>query len=93
MQWEVHPKKGTSVLQKIGLALGSGSVRGWAHIGVLKALEEAGIVVDCVAGTSIGALIAAIYASGNFDKLEQAALELDRKEILVSVILLFQNLV
>lgn len=68
--------------KKIGLALGSGSARGWAHIGVIKALEEAGIVVDCVAGTSIGALIAAIYASGNFDKLEQAALELNRKEIL-----------
>jgi len=68
--------------KKIGLALGSGSARGWAHIGVIKALEEAGIVIDCISGTSIGALIASIYASGNFHKLEQAALELDRKEIL-----------
>jgi len=41
--------------KKIGLALGSGSARGWAHIGVIRALSEAGIRVDCVAGTSIGA--------------------------------------
>jgi len=42
---------------KIGLALGSGSARGWAHIGVIKALTEAGICVDYVAGTSAGAVV------------------------------------
>ncbi|MBW2208726.1 MAG: patatin-like phospholipase family protein [Deltaproteobacteria bacterium] len=50
--------------QKIGLALGSGSARGWAHIGVIQALTAAGIRVDYVAGTSIGALVGAVYASG-----------------------------
>jgi len=43
---------------KIGLALGGGSARGWAHIGVLRALNEAGIHPDIVAGTSIGAVVA-----------------------------------
>ncbi|MCW5774700.1 MAG: patatin-like phospholipase family protein [Rhodospirillaceae bacterium] len=57
---------------RIGLALGSGSARGLAHIGVLRALDEAGIRVDCVAGTSIGALVGAVYASGKIDQLESA---------------------
>jgi NTE family protein len=50
---------------KTGLALGSGSARGWAHIGVIRALEEAGIKIDCIAGTSIGAFVGAFYATGN----------------------------
>lgn len=49
---------------RIGLALGSGSARGLAHIGVLRALKEAGITVDVVAGTSMGAVIGAVVASG-----------------------------
>lgn len=49
---------------KIGVALGSGSVRGAAHVGVLKVLEEAGIPVDIVAGTSVGAFIGALYVGG-----------------------------
>lgn len=49
---------------KVGLALGSGSVRGAAHVGVLKALEEAGINVDLIAGTSVGAFIGALYVGG-----------------------------
>jgi NTE family protein len=44
----------------IGLALGSGSARGLAHLGVIRALEEAGIKIDYVAGTSIGALVGAV---------------------------------
>lgn len=55
---------------KIGLALGSGSARGWAHIGVIRVLERAGIVPDIVCGTSIGALVGAAYASGDLDRLE-----------------------
>jgi NTE family protein len=54
----------------IGLALGSGSARGWAHIGVLRALEDAGIVPDIVCGTSIGALVGAAYVDGVLDQLE-----------------------
>ncbi len=50
--------------RKIALVLGSGAARGWAHIGVIRALSEAGIQPDCIAGTSIGALVGAAYASG-----------------------------
>jgi NTE family protein len=55
----------------IGLALGSGSARGWAHIGVLRTLQEAGIQPAVVCGTSIGAFVGATYAAGELDKLEQ----------------------
>ncbi len=65
----------------VGLALGSGSARGLAHIGVIRALEEAGIHVDCVAGTSIGAVIGAVYASGKLDSLQDAYLAMDWKKI------------
>ncbi len=54
----------------IGLALGSGAARGWAHIGVIHALEEAGIRPAMVAGCSFGALIGAGYAGESLDKLE-----------------------
>lgn len=57
--------------KKIGLALSGGGARGCAHIGVIKALEEAGIKIDYVAGTSIGSLIGAIYAMGKIDELEK----------------------
>lgn len=56
---------------KIGLALGSGSARGWAHIGIIRTLEQAGIVPDIVCGTSIGALVGAAYAAGQLDQLEE----------------------
>jgi NTE family protein len=56
---------------RIGLALGSGSARGWAHIGAIRALEERGIKPDLVCGTSIGALVGAAYASGKLDQLEK----------------------
>jgi NTE family protein len=56
---------------RIGLALGGGSARGWAHIGVIRTLAEAGIVPDIVCGTSIGALVGAAYVDGNLDRLEQ----------------------
>src|SRR5271168_4000306 len=49
---------------KVGLALGGGFARGVAHVGVLRALEEHEIPIDFIAGTSVGALIAAAYASG-----------------------------
>lgn len=54
---------------KIGLALGSGSARGWSHIGVLRALGHAGIEPDIICGTSIGALVGAVYAAGRLDWL------------------------
>lgn len=57
--------------RKIGLALGSGSSRGWSHIGIIKTLSEIGIEPDIICGTSIGALVGAAYVSNNLDKLEQ----------------------
>jgi NTE family protein len=56
---------------RLGLALGAGSARGWAHIGVVRALEERGIKPDLVCGTSIGALVGAAYAAGELDRLEE----------------------
>ncbi|RYF21044.1 MAG: patatin [Comamonadaceae bacterium] len=53
---------------RLGLALGSGSARGWAHIGVLQALHEAGVKPDIVCGSSIGALVGAAYAAGELER-------------------------
>jgi NTE family protein len=66
---------------RVGLALGSGSARGWAHIGVIRALAESGVRVDYIAGTSIGAIVGAVYASGKIDSLENVILQLDWKKI------------
>ncbi|MDR3638576.1 MAG: patatin-like phospholipase RssA [Isosphaeraceae bacterium] len=66
---------------RIGLALGSGSARGWAHIGVIRALEQAGIRPDFVCGTSIGALVGAAYAVGELDRLEQWVLGLGVRDV------------
>ncbi len=67
---------------RLGIALGSGSARGWAHIGVLRTLREAGIEPDVVCGTSIGAFVGAAYASGALDKLEDWARGLGRRDVL-----------
>ena len=65
-------------LPKIGLALGGGAARGFAHIGVIQVLEEAGIRADMVAGTSAGSLVAALYASGqNGQALQRVAQSMD----------------
>ena len=56
---------------RIGLALGSGSSRGWAHIGAIRALEARGVKPDLICGTSIGALVGAVYASNQLEKLEE----------------------
>lgn len=68
--------------QRIGLALGGGSARGWAHVGVIRALDEAGIRPDLVCGTSIGALVGAAYAAGEFDRFEQWLTGLGVKDVL-----------
>jgi NTE family protein len=66
---------------RIGLALGGGAARGWAHIGVLRALERAGIKPDVIAGTSIGAVVGGCYAADHLDNLERWARELTPKRI------------
>ena len=66
---------------KIGLALGGGAARGWAHIGVLRALEKAGIKPDIIAGTSIGAVVGGCYAAGRLDDVEEFARSLTKRRI------------
>jgi NTE family protein len=67
---------------KIGLALGGGAARGFAHIGVIKMLEAQGIVPDLVVGTSAGSLVASLYAAGNKGfALHKLALEMDEAAI------------
>lgn len=66
---------------KIALALGGGAARGWAHIGVLRALDEAEIEVGMIAGTSIGALVGGCYLAGKLDELETFARSLTMRRI------------
>lgn len=65
----------------VALALGGGAARGWAHIGVLRALDEAGIRINMIAGTSIGALVGGCYLAGKLDELEEFARSLTRRRI------------
>lgn len=67
--------------KKLGLVLGSGASRGWAHIGVIRALEEAGIEIDYLAGCSVGAYVGAVYASGSLASLESFLREMDGRKI------------
>lgn len=73
-----------AIQPKIGLALSGGGARGFAHIGILKILEEAGIQIDCVSGTSMGGIIAAAFATGiSLTKIEEHAIRLSSiKEII-----------
>jgi NTE family protein len=67
---------------RVGLALGSGSARGWAHVGVIRGLERAGIKPDLVCGTSIGALVAAAYVAGELESFEQWLLGLGVRDVI-----------
>jgi NTE family protein len=67
---------------KLGLALGGGAARGWAHIGALQALKEAGIRPDIIAGTSIGAVVGGCYAADRLDELTEFALQLTPARVL-----------
>jgi NTE family protein len=67
----------TQIRTRVGLALGGGVVRGLAHVGVLQVMEEQGIPIDFIAGTSAGALIGAIYCAGlPIDQITAAALKM-----------------
>lgn len=67
--------------KKLGLALGCGASRGWAHIGIIEALDDANILIDIIAGCSVGAYIGAIYASGGLNSLKEFLLRMDGKKI------------
>ena len=70
---------------RIGIALGGGGAKGWAHIGVLRALIDAGVTPEIVAGTSMGAIVGGAYAAGRLDALEEFARNLDRKAAMALV--------
>lgn len=67
---------------RLGIALGGGAARGWAHIGVLKALGEMGLRPEVVAGTSVGAVVGAAYASGHLEDFERWVRKLTRRRVL-----------
>jgi len=67
---------------KIGLALGGGVARGWAHIGVVRAMERHGLKPDIIAGTSIGALVGGAYLANHLDTLEDWARSLTKRRML-----------
>lgn len=66
---------------KIGVALGAGVARGWAHIGALQELQEIGIYPSVIVGASIGAVVGGCFAAGKLDALEQFALSLTRRNV------------
>ncbi|WP_417463785.1 patatin-like phospholipase family protein [Kordiimonas sp.] len=68
---------------RIGLALGGGAALGWAHIGVVRALEEEGIKADIVTGTSIGSIVGACVAADLLNELEEIARDVTLKEMLL----------
>jgi len=77
-----QPALNEKKIPHIGLALGGGAARGFAHVGVIQALEEAGIYPELVAGTSAGSLVAALYASGkNSAQLKKIADSMEEAEI------------
>jgi len=67
--------------RKIGLALSSGMARGWAHIGVLRALKKLGFEFDMITGCSVGALVGGCYLAGKLDALEEWAMSLNKRKI------------
>ena len=77
MGWNLFKKK-----PKVGVAFGGGGARGFSHLGVIKAFEEYGLKFDHIAGTSVGSVMGAAYASGiGFEKLYSIAKKLKTKDI------------
>jgi NTE family protein len=78
-----HDKVGLGSVRRpvIGLALGGGAARGFAHIGIIKTLVAHGILPNVVVGTSIGAVVGGGYASGQLDKVEEWARSLQPRNI------------
>ena len=71
----------TKYKQKLGLALGGGAARGWAHFGIIRGLAEQGIEPDIVCGTSIGALVGATFISGHMRQFEEWVLSLRKRDV------------
>jgi NTE family protein len=79
---EVDRQERASARPKIGLALGGGAARGWAHIGVLRTLTAAGIRPDVIAGTSMGAVVGGAFAAGRLEEIEDWARSVTRRRML-----------
>jgi NTE family protein len=79
-QHESNPAN-TASRKSVALVLGSGSSRGWAHIGAIEALEAEGIPIDCISGCSVGSYVGAIYASGSLASLKEFVLSMDGKKV------------
>ncbi len=77
----IREKKDMLARKTVGLALGCGASRGWAHIGVIEALEDANIPIDLIAGCSVGGYIGALYASRSLDSLKAFLLRMDGQKI------------
>ncbi|HXX03332.1 MAG TPA: patatin-like phospholipase family protein, partial [Xanthobacteraceae bacterium] len=77
-----RPVRGKAGRPLIGLVLGSGAARGFAHIGVIRALIDHGIVPDIIVGTSMGALVGGCYANDKLDQLEAWARSLTLRRII-----------
>lgn len=75
------PEPETRRKTTLAIALGGGIARGWAHIGVLRALDAAGLKPDIVVGTSVGAVVGGCWAAGKLDELEEWALSLTRRRM------------
>ncbi len=76
-----HKQSGRSRCGGVALALGGGVARGWAHIGILRAVEEFGLPISMISGTSIGALVGGSYLAGQMDELENFARSLTKSNI------------
>ncbi|MBW2545575.1 MAG: patatin-like phospholipase RssA [Deltaproteobacteria bacterium] len=75
--------------RKIGLALGSGSARGWSHIGVIQGLRDEGIPIDMVCGTSIGSIVGGALAAGTLDQLDEWVRELSWSDVIGFIDVMF----
>ena len=77
---------------KIGLALGAGAARGWAHIGVLRELAAHGVKPDVIAGTSIGSVVGGCYAAGKLDAIETFARSMTKRRVFAMMDLSFSGM-
>jgi len=78
---QASPPAAGPVARSISLVLGGGGARGWAHIGAIRALQEAGLSIRSIAGCSMGALVGGIHAMGKLPELEAWARRIDRRQI------------
>ena len=81
---DTHPAPGGERPRraKVGIVLGAGAARGWAHIGALRELDALGVKLDVIVGSSIGTLVGGCYAAGRLDMLEAFARSLTRRRVL-----------